>query len=341
MKPLSAAIASPGQVIRRIASPTAVSYRFLLGIYSVLPISFGIVLVDAFMLDHALTERLPSSPELLRLFTVFFVVPHQVASAITFLDKGYLATYGRKLSAAIPILCLAAVSLPAILTPRAFFVLYASLTMYHVIGQQLGITRIIAKKTDWAFHGWKWLSLVLAAALYVRLYGLDAPTLFLVPPSPMRPITDTLFLVLLPPLIYLTWRGARRSETRIGRMYWWSNTAMIVTCYALLAARYSFFTVLIPRVIHDLTAFAFYVVHDFNRNRSQDHNLLYAWLRRTGLPTWALGPLVAIALGNVVSESSTFQYGGAVMLALAFFHYYTESIMWKRNTVHRDQVRFI
>ncbi|WP_306306174.1 hypothetical protein [Methylomonas koyamae] len=62
------------------ARPMAVSFRFLLSLYAIVPLSLALVWLDSAGFDHALREALPTSPSHFLLFQVLFGTPHIVAS---------------------------------------------------------------------------------------------------------------------------------------------------------------------------------------------------------------------------------------------------------------------
>lgn len=95
------------------------------------------------------------------------------------------------------------------------------------------------------------------------------------------------------------------------------------------------FVVLIPRVIHDVTAFVFYIAHDHNRNLGVSQNAFYALFRPSKIPTYVVGLLVAIVIANVFTEMPGLGYGASIVLGLLFFHYYSEGIIWKRKSIDR------
>ncbi|MCB0360942.1 MAG: hypothetical protein KDD44_14940, partial [Bdellovibrionales bacterium] len=102
---------------------------------------------------------------------------------------------------------------------------------------------------------------------------------------------------------------------------------------------YSFFLILLPRVIHDLTAFAFYMVHDANRNAgSRSPNLIYRFLRFSRISPAVLGPLLALGIALPITLQSSQQVGLQIIFVLASTHYLTETVTWRRGTPHRLQI---
>lgn len=131
------------------------------------------------------------------------------------------------------------------------------------------------------------------------------------------------------------------SVSRTTRIYFLATYAIIpATCAACLAG-YPFLLVLIPRFIHDATAFAVYAVHDHNRNLTTKHNVIYRVLAPLHISPALLCIPLAIGLSWYFTAN---QYESVpVMIFLLFFallHYYMEAYMWKREAPHRQNVIF-
>ena len=97
----------------------ALSFRGLLSIYAVIPLCLVAVLLDSGLFHGALRRALPDSPEDLRLLSVFIVLPHIVASALSFAEQEYLGFYKQRLFLAVPVVLGAVYVLPASARPPA------------------------------------------------------------------------------------------------------------------------------------------------------------------------------------------------------------------------------
>ena len=117
-----------------------------------------------------------------------------------------------------------------------------------------------------------------------------------------------------------------------------ANFALVGSVVLLYLMDYSFFMVLIPRVIHDLTAFAFYITHDQNRNSERTHNALYSIFDRTGIPVAILCPLLAVIFAFPLTYCMQIPWVYHLAMIAALFHYYTDGITWKREAPHREFV---
>lgn len=329
----------------RVASPEKkrflpVSFPVLWLMYAVVPLCLLVVLVDWWLMKGVLRRLLPGDPEQLRFVTIFLVYPHIVASANSFIDKEYLVFYKRKLGEALAVACLLAFVVPALFGPKVDELVFAGYTVYHVMAQQIGITTMMTGKPDFRFKCWKWLSLVVIAAIYIPVYSDIDVTLLT---SPILGVAPSRFIFgaaafLLGLLAFFSFWAAARSQTKIGGRYLWSNTGMIIAAAGFYAAGYPFFSILVPRLIHDLSGFAFYVAHDHNRNAGGGKNLLYNLFKSARVPVYLLSPLLGIAFANGLVEMSGFAWVERALTALSYFHYYTEGFMWKRGTLHRQAI---
>jgi len=250
-------------------------------------------------------------------FTVVFMLPHILASMFTFFDREYLALYRRRLSWGIPAALIASFAMTRSgLGAEVFW----ALTLWHVMTQQVGIARTFARHW-WGFTVWRWL---LVAAFTCGGVGIDYPSARL-PASVLQGVS---LLMVMPVLL--------RCRHRTG-IYYIAGTQGTVMIAALgIAIGYPFFTALLPRVVHDVTAFVFYVVHGHNRNRQQQPNMLLRMLSFTQVPVAVLVVVVPILLNCALGYAHL--PTTSIIITLSMFHYFTEGFMWKRGAPHRKHV---
>ena len=201
---------------------------------------------------------------------------------------------------------------------------FITVTMWHVIAQQVGIAGALAGRVSRAFAWWKWLTV---AVFTLGVTGMAGAWLNWIG-APLMAATTV-----------LTVSAARAVAPGIGRHYLWATHAMALSASLFVAGGYSFFAILVPRVVHDVTGWAFYLTHDHNRNREAPHNSLYRVFGFSRLPV----PIVVLALAiavNVLMDRSLGRAYEPVILAVSLFHYFTESFMWRRHSMHRRSVAF-
>lgn len=310
----------------------AIHRSWLLAIYLVVPVCVLVALVDMGLFSGALQAALPSSPQDLWWFQLVFVTPHILASSVTFLDREYIEAYGGRLWRSIGIAVAVALLLPAFGPMWLFLVVNGVWTVWHVMGQQLGLASPIAGVGGAWHSAWKWVGLLAASATFVLVFIDKAPW---VPPGLVLMAT-----VLVLGFSALTFRLHQQAATGLGRTYLWSNVVLVVLTLVFIQWGYPFFAILAVRVVHDITAFVFYVVHDHNRNVDGAHNLVYAALGRVmahpGRYALWITPLVAMLVAGVLRSSLT----PHLLNVFVLLHYLTESYCWKGYSPHRKQLEW-
>ncbi len=143
--------------MKAAAGAWTLSRRVLLAIYLVVPLAWLAVLADLVWFGGDLRRALPASPEELTWFTAFFVLPHILASQFSFYDREYLSAYRQPLRWGVPLVVTAA-GLLYMLDAGSAGLVFVTITMWHVIAQQVGIAGALAGRTSRAFEWWKWLT---------------------------------------------------------------------------------------------------------------------------------------------------------------------------------------
>ncbi len=306
----------------------------LLKLYLLIPLVWLAVLTDKFFLNSSITKALPFSPEHFILFSLFFGTPHIVASSFSFFDSDYHSLYKvRYFDAAI----LLAVIIPLIhilFGLQALYMIYMLWTIIHVVGQQLSLCIIMCGVKNYIFLLYKWIGLWISVFIYLDLY-----TEFTQKAS-YAPLLHYLQLLLLIGLCVVTALYARSSKTKIGKLYIWSNYALIVSAWTFYKMQMSFFVILIPRILHDITAFIFYIAHDQNRNRDHMHNWLYKPFVSLGVPIVILCPALACTIGYLLYVTQQHLHTVTILIYISLLHYYTERFTWKNGSPHRREIVF-
>lgn len=321
---MSSKVAQLDQTIEGVAAHSwRISKRLLLSIYLIIPAVWLVVAIDVGYLHGYLRKALPASPEDFYWFTAFFVIPHVLASQFTFYDREYLNAYRKQLQIGLPLVLAGAVILYRF-DHGSHGVIFIAVTMWHLIAQQVGIARSLVGETSRAFTVWRWLTIAVFTA---GITGILGPWLIWVG-TPLL-LTTTL----------LTFHVSRLTAQKVARHYLWANQGMALSAAFLSVGGYWFFSVLIPRVIHDGTAWVFYLTHDHNRNLEGLHNRLYRAFAFAHLPLVVLVPGLAFGLNAALNQDIGVFYH-AVAIPISLFHYYSESFMWRRHSMHRQYIKF-
>lgn len=364
-----------------------VSSTNLLFLYLVIPVLLLFAGLDAFFWQHQWRDHvLPEYPAELLLWAVIFNFPHILSSIVTMADWEYWQFYRSKLIRGLALIT-SSVLLVNILVPLAFsratadlvylafFLFYSGYTVWHVLSQQYGIGMMLMRVTPAAkqYLLWRGLSTLAGTLMYVKVFGgvyLQGETLLGMELAQLV-VDVALIMVVLATLVGIPL--VRQSRQTQGIWYGIGNLAILPASYLMLISGYNLFVVMIPRFIHDLTAFQVYAVHDHNRNRDVPRNRIYQWLRFIPMTPLLLCPLLAIVLANsiecgtmwldtllgsgrwvpdkcmmVPAEPLLFdgQVPGSMSLWIqvffitGFFHYYIEGFVWKRESIHRHSVGF-
>jgi hypothetical protein len=306
--------------------------RWLLSLYLLLPITLAVVAVDSMWLGGRLRDALPANPETLPIFTYVFVLPHIVSSSVILMDREYLKHFGRRLAIAGLVILVLAVGMVRGQYQALLYGLFNLYTIYHVVQQQFGITRMLCRYRRWEHYLWSGSGLLLMSWAIIAH---SVPTLRTIAPSDW---VMAVALLTSPLLLWATARLNKHSSSRLGSYYLWANTALVGSTLLCYWTGYFFFMLLVPRLLHDFTAFSFYIVHDANRNQVTPHNRVFAVLRRTRIPLPFLTPLVSILLAAPITANTMHTPIQVLFMFLTMLHYYTEGITWKSGSPHRASI---
>lgn len=330
--------------VRRVT----LSMRGLLAIYAVIPLCGVLYLVDRGVLGGAIRDALPQNPDHLFLYGLLFGWPHILASNVILASNAeYRNVYGKRAVIASAIIIAFFVIGNYALPYVVLSIVAATATIIHVLKQQIGIGAGAARLKGWRYPAWGWTSIVVGVLLYNALYLEDDLAQY-------ERALELGALGLTCVVVILALGCARRIQAPIGRTFLWSNTALVVLPVTFHFAGYDIFALAIPRIIHDTTAFAFYVAHDHNRHRGAPRNPLFRAAAKLPGGVYWLSPVLAVALAFGIERygdgALDLLTGGAASNAfpqavsiglLGFFamlHYYTEAFTWKAGSPYRKFV---
>jgi len=329
----------------------SISFKWLLALYAIIPLCLVLQLMDANFWQSYLQNHLPSSPNHFILFQILFGTPHIIASTLVLTSNNdYLKNYSRKLM--FMTLAIAIVfGLGSLFIPyKAFYVLVAAWTVYHVIKQQHGVARSVCRLPNWAFYVLLWLSVIAGLIIYVGIFlknSLDIQqTLWIKQSSGLLCISIILFGIYC----------QRYVSSLFGRYFLWANIFLVLSSFYLYLQQYYFLAILVPRLVHDATAYTFYVTHDYNRHHTKPNNFIYRYAARCHIPLLIILPLSSFALAfvlqaygdDLINRLSEFLFGISthkvitlgVLGYLALMHYYTEAFTWKNDSPYRRYIAF-
>ena len=328
-------------------APKRLPFWFLMTLYIAVPFALVFICIDTFWLNGHYRGLLPQSPYEIYFYNVIFVLPHIIASLILQLNPEYLKVYGRRFTGAA-LVCVATVTglvlFSIIMAQTAIFynvmldvmLIYTALTVYHVFMQQLGLNALFSRYRGLGFQILRWSALVpmITVSMDPALYANDKNQLFSM--AITYSIAISICATIVASILFY-----RNSKTRAGKLYLLANLCLLATTFIAFHMGYPIF-ILLPRVVHDTTAFSIYVTHA--RNRAEDtaaapNILLRPFIKRISPPLFYLSPIVAMALSFPISKN-LFIYSSWVIMALTLLHYYIEHMVWRRGSPHRKYIGF-
>ena len=328
-----------------------VSFRVILALYSIIPICLLVLFLDVNLWNGYLKDNLPTSPSHFILFQILFGTPHIIASALLITTNvDYFKHYQKKI-------ILMSIALAVIfglgsqfISYRVLYIMVACWTVYHVLKQQHGIARGICRLPDFNYHLLLCLSVSAGIFIYIGIFlnkSLTDPQAYWI-----AIVSGALCFGLLISTIF----SHKLVQSEFDKLFMWANTILVITSLYLYLNQYYFLAILVPRLVHDATAYLFYVTHDYNRHHDSPENFLYRNTRRLNIPIVIVLPLISFSLafllqlyGNDIFNAITdflfdFEIYNIVTLVifgyLSLMHYYTESFTWKKDSPYRQYIGF-
>lgn len=329
----------------------AISPRILLGLYLIIPACLIVYGVDTILFDASLKAVLPRSPENFFLVSIFLGAPHIIASNIILVtNKDYWGFYKKRvIIAAVMLGVLLAVG-NYLLPYSAIFAIVASWTIMHVVKQQLGIGNGFYRLSPLLYRLWSTAIITLGILIYNIVFLGDKIA------EPYLGYLHNAILFFATSIVALTLIAYPRVKTNFGKVFLWANTLMIFASLWMFYEHCFFFTILIPRFIHDVTAFVFYAVHDHNKHHEVPQNFIYRFAKKLKMPALIMAPLTAVLLTVAFKKAfdpamnqlaitlfDVHHLGGISFFIIGFLsliHYYTEAFTWTVGSPYRQFVRF-
>ena len=329
----------------------AVSFRLLLGLYSIIPICLILQCLDHWVWQDYLRKSLPSSPYHFVLFQILFGTPHIIASNIMLVSNtDYLKHYQRHIILMTAAIAIAYFLGSMFLPYRLLYVFVATWTVYHVLKQQYGIARGVCQLPSSVFKLLLGLSVAAGVAIYLSIFLRNSLT------------QDQAFWIkhiavlgcLL--LVVTAFVCQHLVTTTFGLWFYWSNVFLVLTSFYLFLQQHYFMAILVPRFVHDATAYVFYVTHDYNKHHAKPQNFIYRYAGQCGIHVFLVLPCLSFFLAfmlqaygdnfmNVITHYLLgTEFYKVVTLGflgyLALMHYYMEGLTWQKDSPYRKFIAF-
>jgi hypothetical protein len=307
---------------------------WVMAVFLCAPVMFSVAIWDYYFNNGSLLPYMGFSTFFFPLYILIFEMPHIVASLLGFADKGYYRSYKKHLTYWLPIL-LVGMGLLYYIDSEFAIAVYLVVTMYHVIRQLTGVGHFFDVPKNILHEIWTWILIVGTSIIYVAFWlhhNPGANSAWINFGSLLVLLLGSLFAVLI------AWR--KRSFWALA--YLGAVTIMFFFSLSILSLGYLFFSFFIVRIVHDVTAFMFYITHDMNRSLGDCKNFIYQIVPFKPWSLVLMVPLLAIALGFTVrfvvdNTAVTF----LVVMMIGVMHYYLESVIWKRGAPHRKFVKVV
>jgi len=305
----------------------------LVWIHLMVPLTLAVVIVDYFFLQSSLHNSFSGLPAQYLLFSLIFIEPHIIASAVTLFDKKYMKHYRTKLLISIPAVLLFVFVGPIYLGMTPVIVVVSLFNIYHLFGQQFGIARMLLRVGGYKITVLKWLTLLTVSLIYYATYG--SGELFVL----IKDYVKVAALIGLIVIIILSHQLIRTSDQKVGKVYAWAGIALVSTFLILIHFEYLLIPLVMSRIIHDLTAYCFYCAHDHNRNQGQVFNWLHMPLMKVGIPGAVSVVIVSLVLAGVLTLNQENYWIYSLLMATGLFHYILEGYIWKFESIHRNYIK--
>lgn len=328
-----------------------ISLRSLLWIYLAIPLIAMAIFVDGTLADQWLRRNLTTVPANYVVLALIFGTPHIVASNLVLItNRDYRKHYRREIVTISAALLVVSILLGFTLPREALIAIISAWTVTHVVKQQIGIGNSASRLSGPLFKIWTWSGIAVGTLFYNAIFQRRFLADWLIE---FRWAIGTLsfFVVLLGLGLY------RQAPSQLGRLWLSVNTATMSLAGIFYLLDYPFFAILLPRLVHDATAFLIYLNHDSNRIGSGRGSWIYKpfgaspRLAVVALPIAAVG-LTAImqhgaddAVNGALQAVADFQIAEPISLGfigyLSFMHYAFESFTWKGDSPYRQYVKLV
>lgn len=329
----------------------AVSFRLLLWLYLIIPICLALQCADHWFWQDYLQNNLPSSPYHFVLFQILFGTPHIIASNLLLVsNKDYLTHYQRHIILVTAAIAVAYILGNMLLPYRLLYIFVATWTVYHVLKQQYGIARGVCQLPESVFRLLLGLSVAAGVAIYISIFlrnSLPADQAYWIK---LAAALGCLLLVVAA-FVY-----QHLVKTAFGLWFYWSNVFLVLTSFYLFLQQHYFMAILVPRFVHDATAYIFYVTHDYNKHRRDPQNAIYRCAAQCNIHIFVVLPVLSFFLAfvlqaygdNIVDFITRYLLGVEFYKVitmgflgyLALMHYYMEALTWQKDSPYRKFIAF-
>ena len=288
--------------------------------YLIVPLA----IVVAFAAPQSFFFKRPSE---FLLYGYIFVFPHILASPLMFFDKKYFQEYRVKIIVASLLSITLALLLREVSSDyKGLFLFFAAIM--HLTGQQVGIgLRLHARPHNFWMRAWEWSLVFFVTTVYFLMVLLNVKV----------PVNYYWGFIGFSSL--LLFKGGLLKGRTVGILYLMLNQVVVVLVAVFFLQGLYFFSILLPRFIHDTTAFMVYIFHNEKRNEKENNNFIFSNKYIIFLPVFISTPLILFSLNAIVVQPAENLSWFWLLDALVLFHYIAEHFCWKGASLLREQIR--
>jgi hypothetical protein len=327
-----------------------VSLRLLLLLHVSIPILLLLIqAVDVYCLNGKILSNLPVNPEHFILYQLLFGTPHIMASSLLVItNSDYIRFYKPKLIA-MSLLIIVIFGIGSLfISYKILYILFIVWTILHVFKQQIGVGCSLNQLPKGFFYLLLYLcagivTLIYLGILFQNILTRDQTTM-------IKFIASSIAVMLIITSSYCHFR----IDIPLGKKFLWVNTLLVLTTLHLYLQKYHFLAILTLRIVHDITAYIFYITHEYNKHQEGPQNGLYRCAQFFKLPVFVILPTLSIALTyifqiytnqlintpyeNLLAVKVIRAISIGLIGYLSLMHYFTESFIWKKNSPLRKYV---
>ena len=291
------------------------------------------MLYDSAFLGGQIRVSLPSFPDQVAIYLFLFNLPHILASFFPFMSREILTHYRKRIALGNIFIFCTFIPLYYI-SPWTTFLLLSVWTVFHVVFQQTGLSRMYMMTRSSIFYDyWKWVIGIFSCYLYILIYPSKIYS-YLAPYKSLFIYAGMLAIAILTILVM------RESETHKGRLYAGMTGVLILTSGAAFHFGYYMLAILGPRIVHDVTAFSFYIVHGMNSSKNLESDSVF---RKLQVP-FDVTPYIILAISFSVGYALTHGMAGNLSVPITIYvsllHYYLDAFAWKKGSLLRNDIAF-
>ena len=310
-----------------------INQKHIFYIYLLSLIPIFIFIFDFFYLNK-LNEFFKNQPYYFILYIYLFDFPHIIGSFLSYFDKDYIKEYKNKILKYFLIFVGIFFFFKFFLNEELLFVFFGFYTMYHVIGQEIGITKLFGNKIDFFDEVLKYLIMFITGYIFCQIY-LNIKNIEF-------NIININFYVFLAIVIVLLIVFLKHLFISKKSFHYLMYCLILFICSVFYYFEYYFLTILTLRIIHDISAFYFYSIHNYNRKKESKKNVIFNFILFRSINPILLTIIIPISINYfyfIILEIN-FSIIFFIYLSMEFIHYNMEKLFWRRNKIGRRNIPF-